>query len=176
MTETTMEYSAEFTALQEALQAPFTEINSKITDLTVRQSDTANQLHSLTTDDLATLDGIAKQKALTEMLDNIKLALQRARKQKQQIAVDNQPAARQTLSTFYNQMRQDLTGKSSELFGGAIDEQVEQLRSLVDQREEYERNTNADYEQQAFNWYESLYGGNDFMHARLNVWNSRPVI
>lgn len=176
MTETTMEYSAEFKALQEALKAPFIEINSKIADLTVQQNDATNQLNSLTTDDLSTPDGIAKQKVLTEKLDNIKLALQRTRKQKQQISVDNQPAARQTLSAFYGQMRQDLTNKSSELFGVAIDEQAGQLRSLVDQREKYERDTNTDYKKQAYDWFESLYGGHDYMHSRLSVSSSRPVI
>lgn len=157
MTKTKLEYDTELKELQGHLDAPFTEVNAKLGALAKQQAEAKQSLADMTEDELTTVDGITKQKTLRETLENVGLALERTKKQKYQIAKDKEPEARELLKAFRDMMQAAALAESDELFGNQINSHLESLRSLIKQRSEYERNTEADYEGAASRYCASTY-------------------
>lgn len=177
MTKTKLEYDAELKELQEHLDAPFTEVNAKLESLAKQQAEAKQSLADLTEDDLTTVDGIAKQKTLRETLENVGLALERTKKQKYQIAKDKEPEARELLKAFRDMMKAAALAESDELFGKQIDSQLVALRSLVEQRKRYERNTEAEYEHLASDYCVNTYNATtSAFYPRLLFSRPKPSI
>jgi septal ring factor EnvC (AmiA/AmiB activator) len=154
------------------LQAPFTEINTKIDALKQQQSDTQIKLNALTDDELLTAEGIARKRSLTGTLTDIETAIEASKKKKIQIAKDNEPAARNALVEFYNTYRSDAEKASGDQYEKPIQDLLAQAKELESQQYQFDHANDEQYQAQAYSWFTRLYGVEDGFHNRLMGYHS----
>lgn len=163
----TLNFSAEYAALQKALKAPFEEINGKLTALRQQRVDTTNELNALSADELMTPAGIAKESEFKALLSNIETAIQRATNAKETIAKEHGPEARGLVKSALQTAKAKAAQEAKSNYGDQIEALRYQVTELDAQREVFAQNSNADFEQQALNWLSSLYHITDVYGGRV---------
>lgn len=153
----TLDYSKEYEALQAQLVAPFKEINDQLANLKEQKESAESQLSALTTDELMTPEGVAKQANLQQLIENISTATETAKKAKDKVAEENSPMAHQLVKDFQQQAKEAALQRVETDYDEKIEALRYQLTELDAERDAFVRNTNAAFEEQAHNWLSSHY-------------------